>query len=133
MVVVGRLNTIVLKRGFVIIFTPPFTSNCVVVNELVSKSVKELIVDCLVEIFVVFKSILSCSVFNEDCKFNILEILKLSSFIIFCFVFISVITFVEPTNKFCCISISPLFKMDKGVSNKVPSTGDNFSNLKPHL
>ena len=35
-----------------------------------------------------------------------------------------------PTYKFFCVSISPLFKMDKGVSNKVPSTGDNFSKLK---
>ena len=55
------------------------------VNELVSKSVKELIVDCLVKIFAVFKSILSCNVFNEDCKFNILGIVKSLSFIIFCF------------------------------------------------
>ena len=35
-----------------------------------------------------------------------------------------------PTNKFFWVSISPLFKMDKGVSNKVPSTGDNFSKVK---
>jgi hypothetical protein len=33
-------------------------------------------------------------------------------------------------NKFFCATISPLLKMDKGVVNKVPSTGDNFSKLK---
>jgi hypothetical protein len=42
-------------------------------------------VACLVKIFVVFKSILSCNVFNEDWRFKVLEILKLPSVIIFCF------------------------------------------------
>ena len=49
-----------------------------------------VMVACLVEIFAVFKSILSCKFVDEDCKFKILGIVKSLSFIISCLLSIKV-------------------------------------------
>jgi hypothetical protein len=64
-----------------------------------------VMVACLVEIFAVFKSLLSCKFVNEDCKFKILEIVKSLSFIIFCFKSILSCKFVNEDCKFKILGI----------------------------